>query len=409
MGYDDLSVPDSAFERDTKWEQMEEFVERLGATAAELGLGFGVKFSNTLIVQNHRDFFPSGEKEMYLSGQPLHVLAMNLVGRFRRRFGTRFPISFAAGIDRTNFADAVALGLVPVTVCTDLLRPGGYARAGLYLKELGKRMRAAGAATVDEWVLRAYGREEEARRRAGDSGDPVAEAALLNTKTYVEQVTADPRYHRDANRKVPKKIGRRLQLFDCITCDKCVPVCPNDANFTFDLPKQEIPILKMRRDGDAWKVVERSTLKIEERHQIGNFADFCNDCGNCDVFCPEDGGPYAIKPRFFGSLQAWEQDGGDGFFLGRSSDGSVMIFGRFGGRGYRLEMPDGGPTRYCGDSFEVAYDPADLEGTIAGDARGDVDLGYAGILGRVAQALSAHELSWAGAMDGSSSQRGSQG
>jgi hypothetical protein len=32
-------------------------------------------------------------------------------------------VSFAAGIDRANFADAVALGLVPITVCSDLLKP----------------------------------------------------------------------------------------------------------------------------------------------------------------------------------------------------------------------------------------------------------------------------------------------
>ena len=69
------------------------------------------------------------EKEMYLSGPPLHVLAMNLVARFRREFGASIPISFSAGIDQKNFPDAVALGLVPVTVCSDLLKTGGYGRA----------------------------------------------------------------------------------------------------------------------------------------------------------------------------------------------------------------------------------------------------------------------------------------
>jgi putative selenate reductase len=343
---------------------------------------------------------------MYLSGQPLHVLAMNLVGRFRQQFGTRFPISFAAGIDRANFPDAVALGLVPVTVCTDLLRPGGYARASLYLKELGKRMREVGAATVDEWVLRAYGNQEEARQKAaGDggrggagAGDPVAEATLLNTRTYVERVTADPRYRRDANAKPPKKIGRHLKLFDCITCDKCVPVCPNDANFTFDLPAQEIPVVKVRKDGDAWKVVERSTLAIEERHQIGNFADFCNDCGNCDVFCPEDGGPYEIKPRFFGSREAWEEDGRDGFFLGAGEGGGVTACGRFGGDTYRLEMRNDGRVRYSGEGFRVSFDPSDPERTMAGDGM-LVDLGYAQILVRLASAMAEQTTGWIGTGD----------
>ena len=84
---------------------------------------------NTLIVENRRDFFPASEREMYLSGPPLHVLAMDLVHDFRAHFGDRFPISFSAGIDHRNFPDAVALGLVPITVCSDLLKPGGYARS----------------------------------------------------------------------------------------------------------------------------------------------------------------------------------------------------------------------------------------------------------------------------------------
>ena len=97
-------------------------MERLGRTAERLGLSLGVKFSNTLIVENTHGFLPASEPEVYLSGPPLHVLAMHLVGRFRQTFGDRFPISFAAGIDRQNFPDAVALGLVPITVCTDLLK-----------------------------------------------------------------------------------------------------------------------------------------------------------------------------------------------------------------------------------------------------------------------------------------------
>ncbi|MGH2571481.1 MAG: glutamate synthase, partial [bacterium] len=212
LGWGELQIPDAAFTRDTTWEQMVGFVERLGETARALGLGFGVKFSNTLIVENHRAFFPATEKEMYLSGQPLHVLTMHLVARFRERFGDRYPISFSAGIDRTNFPDAVALGLVPVTVCTDLLRPGGYGRSQGYFEELAKRMGDVGARTVDEFVLRAYGHEAAA-------GGDVSAAKVLNTRTYVERATADPRYRKERNGKVPKKIGRRLWLFDCISCD----------------------------------------------------------------------------------------------------------------------------------------------------------------------------------------------
>ncbi|MGK2855728.1 MAG: glutamate synthase, partial [Thermoanaerobaculia bacterium] len=154
LGYTDISVPDSAFERDTSWPRAVEITERLAETAASLGLHFGVKFSNTLIVENRAGFLPASEKEVYLSGQPLHVLAVNLVRRFRRQFGDRIPISFSAGIDPLNYADAVAIGLVPITVCTDLLKPGGYGRLASYHERLGVAMRACGAKNIDEYIVR---------------------------------------------------------------------------------------------------------------------------------------------------------------------------------------------------------------------------------------------------------------
>ncbi|NNE09003.1 MAG: glutamate synthase, partial [Gemmatimonadetes bacterium] len=310
MGYEDVVTPASAFEKDAKWDQVVAFVKRLKKTADGLGLGLGVKFTNTLIVKNHRDFFPESEKEMYLSGQPLHVLAMHLVRDFRREFGNTIPVSFSAGIDRRNFADAVALGLTPITTCTDLLRPGGYGRQAGYLKELVRRMKEVGARNVDEFIARAYpdaGDEGGARtHHANDAGRrSIDDAVIRNTEHYVETLTADPRYAQAANAKTPKKIGSHLTLFNCITCDKCIPVCPNDANFTLAMPPKEITVVKLTKTAIGWDAAEGETIVLNEKHQIANFADFCNECGNCDIFCPEDGGPYIIKPRFFGSGEDW--------------------------------------------------------------------------------------------------------
>ncbi len=412
LGYHDIRVPDRAFERDTTWTQMTEFVGRLGETAAACGLGFGVKFTNTLIVENHREFFPETAREMYLSGQPLHVLAVQLVDRFRREFGDRYPISFSAGIDRVNFPDAVALGLVPVTVCTDLLKPGGYARGRGYLVELRKRMRAAGASTIDEFVLKGAGHalaaldglrldpplRDRLARVLADGGDVretagadvydrwVAATARLNTAAYAARVVDDPRYARARNTRRPRKIGRRLKLFDCISCDKCVPVCPNDANFTFVLPQVDLPVVAVRKDGGAWRSRDAGRLVIAESHQIGSFADFCNDCGNCDVFCPEDGGPYLLKPRFFGSADAWARDRPhDGFHLVRQG-GRETVLGRFAGREFRLDDEDG-RIQYAGEGFSLAFDAADPVGTLAGDAAGEVDLTYFHIMDWLRKAL----------------------
>jgi len=280
LGYTELRIPDFAFEKDTTWEQAAAFMDRLDRLARSLALGLGVKFSNTLIVENHRNFFPASERVMYLSGPPLHVLAMQLVQRLRHTFGDRFPVSFSAGIERANFPDAVALGLVPVTVCTDLLQAGGYWRGFGYFEELMHRMDAAGATTIEEFIVRAYG-------EAGPAD--LSAAKLRNTDHYVRGLIADPRYHAESHRKGPRKIGRLLKFFDCVTCNKCIPVCPNDANFSVAMPATpQVPVTKAR--------------------QIVNFADFCNDCGNCDVFCLEDGGPYILKPRLFVNRERWLRD-----------------------------------------------------------------------------------------------------
>jgi putative selenate reductase len=302
-------------------------------------------------------------------------------------------------------------------------------------------MNAVGARTIDEFVLKAYGqggralerlplapdlrqacrralagalrpfdalrvvpREVEGRPAQGapslsrGGGDLrtsvdgatyerwVSEARLLNTSQYVGRVAEDSRYAQAHHSRPPRKIGRQLKLFDCISCDKCIPVCPNDANFTFVLPQTVIAITKVRHEGGRWRSREDGSLRIEEPHQIGNFADFCNDCGNCDVFCPEDGGPYLIKPRFFGTSAAWEADRPrDGFFLSRARDRETVL-GRFDGREYRLEAA-GGHVAYAGAGFQLSFDEDDVMGTMAGEAEGEVDLTYWQIMNMIRKAI----------------------
>jgi putative selenate reductase len=399
LGYREVVLERDAFDRDAAWDHVVAFVDRLATLAASEGLGFGVKLTNTLVVGNHRAFFPATERVMYLSGAPLHALAIELLARFRRAFGNRVPVSFSAGIDRHNFPDAVAIGLVPVTACTDLLRTGGYGRVRGYFDELGARMDRTGARDVDTFVLRAYGQARPALDSlglAGDARDRAVQAlaagadvraavgadafarwrsaaVLRNTEVYADAVAADSRYTRVAQPKPPRKIGRRLWLFDCLTCDKCVPVCPNDANFTFVVPPLEVPLVKLWREGGAWRRRQEGTLTLKERHQIGNFVDFCNDCGNCDVFCPEDGGPYVLKPRFFGSEEAWRRDTlGDGFFV--EADGQrARVLGRFSGAEFRVHL-EARRVRYSGPGFDVRFDEDDPEATMAGEAAPGVEV-----------------------------------
>jgi putative selenate reductase len=175
-------------------------------------------------------------------------------------------------------------------------------------------------------------------------------AGLVNTPVLVEQATADPRYGAAKNAAVPRKIGSKLWLYDCINCDKCVPVCPNDANFVYDGPPIEVPyddvelgsrgeVRALRDDGGVFR--------IATGHQLANYADACNDCGNCDVFCPEDGGPYVEKPRFFGSLESYKRHAGRNGFYVETNGPRRSIHGTVDGKRYRVELdPASGRARY---------------------------------------------------------------
>jgi putative selenate reductase len=175
--------------------------------AASRQLRFGAKFSNTLEVENHGTFFQPAEKIMYLSGAPLHVITLTLANEFRQAVGGEFPISFSAGVDRKNFANVVACGIVPVTTCTDLLKTGGYGRLPPYLHELHKQMEQVRARTVDVFILDCRG------QRAAADGDPVR-AGFLNMPVIVAETQADTRYRAAQNRAVPKKIDSHLVTFD---------------------------------------------------------------------------------------------------------------------------------------------------------------------------------------------------
>ena len=414
LDYTDIIVPDEAFANDPTWEQVQGIVDRLGRMAERLGKGFGVKFTNTLLVRNHKTFFPSDASEMYLSGPPLHVLAMTLVGRFRKVFGDRYPISFSAGIDAANYADAVALGLKPVSVCTDLLKNGGYARAFRYHGNLTRRMKALGAFDIDTFILKAFGHAEtvldeldlpaqsaaacraalgngeDLRAAAGGYFDAwVSAARLKNTETYCERVLDDPRYDAHQTNTPPKKTGVSLDLFDCQTCDRCITVCPNNAIFAFSIPKGDIPRETLIPDGSNWKLEGDEALTINRPHQIGVFADICNECGNCDVICPEDGGPYAIKPNFFGSRDSWSTaDDRDGFFI-EAVEGGTRIYGRIDGKTVTMEDVGVSEMRFRGEGFELSFDPADSAGTASGRADGPVDLAPLHIMAATLKAVTA--------------------
>ncbi len=80
-------------------------------------------------------------------------------------------------------------------------------------------------------------------------------------------------------------------------------------------------------------------FEITEKMQIACYSDFCNECGNCDTFCPEYGGPYIKKPTFYGTQKSWLAAAPrDGFFIERTEK-IARIVGRIKGAQYALVWP----------------------------------------------------------------------
>ncbi|HPW20480.1 MAG TPA: hypothetical protein PLE61_06665 [Vicinamibacterales bacterium] len=312
LGYEEVAVDPSVYERCLSFEEAAGIMRRLQPLAARRGVTAGVKCGNTLEVVGAATSLTA--RVQYLSGQPLHALHAALAAEWREAFGPDLPLAFAGGVDAGNAADCVAAGLAPVTVCTDLLRAGGYGRLPRYLVRLDTRMRAAGARTIPEFVARTAG-------EAGVRGD----AVLRNARALAARALREPRYRADANRTPPRKLGTRLGFWDCLSCSKCVPVCPNGAVFELEVEPfaGEVPVLEV--DTRGWRDIGRRCYRVAKARQIAVFADACNACGNCAVFCPEDGGPHLQKPLFFGSVESWLRAAPRaGFVLSREGAARVL-------------------------------------------------------------------------------------
>jgi putative selenate reductase len=363
LGYSEIEVSPGCYERNLAFDDAVGMIRRLQPLAAARGVSVGVKCGNTLEVINKGSFLK--EPVQYLSGQPLHLLHLALVARWREQFGGGLPISFSAGVDALNVADCVATGLAAVTTCTDLLRTGGYGRLPRYLTNIESRMRTLGALTIPEFIIKtdeaaeppAAPRETVGAgdtadagdtRGAGDTGgagaaERLSRAMVRNTDRLVARALEDERYRAPRNRKPPRKVGSHLVFWDCLNCDKCIPVCPNDANFQIEIEplSREAPVIEVDRTG--WRQVAIRRYAVKKRFQIATFADACNLCGNCDVFCPEDGGPYLEKPRFFGSLDAWQRAGDISGFVLTLEPVGVLLRGRFCADSCSLAMSPGNP------------------------------------------------------------------
>jgi hypothetical protein len=124
LGYK-VTVPDEAFEHDLKYNDAVDIIKSLQKSAEKSGVEFSLKLTNTLESINRTRWLPENEKMVYTSGRALHPISINLAEKLQTTFNGMLDISFSAGVDAFNVADTLACNAKPITVCSDLLKPGG--------------------------------------------------------------------------------------------------------------------------------------------------------------------------------------------------------------------------------------------------------------------------------------------
>jgi putative selenate reductase len=274
LGYEDVTVPDAAFEHDLKYADAIAMLNNLRDLAKREQLEFGVKLSNTLEVENFRTVFDGKEKMMYLSGRPLHAITTHLASTLFEEFEGDLKISYSAGADAFNVAPLLRSGMQTITVCSDILKSGGYMRILQYLENVNQALDQYGATSIEELALRSAAAHEDFGSSLRDAAakrlsinltdtqltaltealpgidaaglqawatDVQAEAASanalaaevvrvalrVNLRHYAETTSANRLLVKNTFVTSKSKTTRKLDLFDCIQAP-CVDECPID-------------------------------------------------------------------------------------------------------------------------------------------------------------------------------------
>ncbi len=211
LGYKTV-VPGEAFEHDLKYNDAIRIINNLLEVAAQNNVEFGLKLTNTLESKNNTKELPENEKMVYMSGRALHPISINLAALLQNEFNGKLDISFSAGVDAFNISRTLKCNLKPVTVCSDLLKPGGYTRTLQYLKNLKREFKNVRAATIEEFILNS----------ASESN--MEKASVKNLNEYAEEVLREERYKKNFFKYENIKTERKLTPYDCIHAP-CMEAC----------------------------------------------------------------------------------------------------------------------------------------------------------------------------------------
>ena len=142
-----------------------------------------------------------------------------------------------------------------------------------------------------------------------DSADLIKRKALRQQGPRIPEIGFHERSGFDLVIRTLDDATAREEAGRCLQCDElcwiCVTVCPNRANIGFTVEPKELKIQQVKRAGGTVEISDLETYRIEQKPQILNIGDYCNECGNCATFCPTSGAPYLDKPKFHITAQSF--------------------------------------------------------------------------------------------------------
>jgi putative selenate reductase len=221
LGYVTIDLDKDSFDHDLQFSDAIPMLRRLKEFAAQNGKEFGVKLSNTLGVKNTRKVLAGDQ--MYMSGRSLFPLTVNLACRLAEAFDGALNISYSGGATQHNVASILETGIAPITMVTDLLKPGGYARLSQMAEIAGK--------TIGGENLR--------------SGT----INLSKLKRLAVEALTDKEYHKSRRGIDSVKIPKTLEKFDCYIAP-CAVACPIHQGVA-----EYIRLVEEKRYADAFEVI----------------------------------------------------------------------------------------------------------------------------------------------------------
>jgi len=195
-GFGYIGIKEATFSKDLQYADATRMIGRLVGCSSACGRKFGVKLSNTLGARNLAGLLPG--EEMYMSGRALFPLTISLAARLAREFQGALPISFSGGASQWNASEVFEAGIKPITLATDLLKPGGYLR----LREIANGL---------EPLL------EKGRKSGGIDPEKLDRIS--------EDSATKPIYRKAWRGEKKVQVGEKLPLLDCYVAP-CVRACP---------------------------------------------------------------------------------------------------------------------------------------------------------------------------------------